>query len=123
MSAQLASSTFNLDANLALLRLYQFHPSLIKVPVIVKVLLKAITQLPGAEYKACIHLVHERLQVRGRACLWAFVFCFQCILAIYKSIFSQECNCKPNINGMCSDDATWLKHISLVRADSREIGN
>ncbi|MEW5299639.1 MAG: hypothetical protein WDW38_004312 [Sanguina aurantia] len=62
VETQLASSTFNLDANLALLRLYQFHPSLIKVPVIVKILLKAITQLPGAEYKACIHLVHERLQ-------------------------------------------------------------
>lgn len=63
---QVSSITFSLDANLALLRFYQFSPASAKTGVIVKVLLKAVMQLPSPDFKACVHLIPERLQV-GRA--------------------------------------------------------
>lgn len=58
-----APSTYNLDTNLALLRLYQFQPHSVKPVVLAKVLLKTLMQLPSHDYKICVHLVPERLQV------------------------------------------------------------
>lgn len=59
---QVASKSFDLEANLALLRLYQFQPHLAKPAVLAKVLVKALMQLPSPDYKLCIHLVPERSQ-------------------------------------------------------------
>uniref|UniRef100_A0A7S0X0D0 Eukaryotic translation initiation factor 3 subunit K n=1 Tax=Chlamydomonas leiostraca TaxID=1034604 RepID=A0A7S0X0D0_9CHLO len=59
---QVSKNTWNLDANLALLRHYQFAPSTAKINVLAKLLLKALAQLPDSEFKICIHLVPERLQ-------------------------------------------------------------
>ena len=61
---QVSSSTYNLDANLALLRFYQFAPSTVKIITLAKVLLKALMQLPSPDYKTCIYLIPERIQVR-----------------------------------------------------------
>lgn len=63
--AQIASNTFDLDANLALLRFYQFQPTAVKPALLAKVLLKALMQLPGQDFKVCVHLVPERLQADG----------------------------------------------------------
>lgn len=59
---QVANSTYSLDANLALLRFYQINPPSTKVALVAKVLLKAIMQLPNPDFKACVHLLSERLQ-------------------------------------------------------------
>lgn len=59
---QVSTNTYNLEANLALLRLYQFQPSSVKTSVLVKVLLKAIMRLPSSDFKICIHLIPEKLQ-------------------------------------------------------------
>ena len=61
---QVATKTFNLDNNLALLRFYQFSPVSVKPQVVAKVLIKAMMQLPNQDFKSCITLVPERLQVR-----------------------------------------------------------
>lgn len=59
---QVAKNTYNLEANLALLRLYHFQPTTVKTSLVVKILLKALMQLPSPDYKVCIHLIPEKLQ-------------------------------------------------------------
>lgn len=59
---QAKQNTYNLDANLALLRFYQFQPSKVKIHILARVLLKAMMQLPRSDYRACVHLIPEKLQ-------------------------------------------------------------
>ena len=54
---QIASKTFDLSTNLVLLRMYQFFPERTNSTVLVKVLVKALTQLPGNDFALCVHLV------------------------------------------------------------------
>jgi hypothetical protein len=42
------------------------QPQSVKVQLVAKVLLKAIMQLPLPDFKACVHLLSEKLQVRSR---------------------------------------------------------
>lgn len=65
--AQCAEQKYDLDANLSLLRFYQFMPASTNVPILAKVLMKALMQLPSSDYKCCLHLVPERVQVRPAA--------------------------------------------------------
>ena len=67
---QATQNTYDLDANLALLRFYQFQPQDCKIDVLAKVLLKALAQLPSSDFKTCLHLLPEQLQVRARHCSW-----------------------------------------------------
>ena len=41
-----AGSSYDLDANLATLKLYQFHPEALKVPIVAKIFVKALMHLP-----------------------------------------------------------------------------
>lgn len=59
---QVSTNTYSLDANLALLRFYHVQPQSVKVQLVAKVLLKAIMQLPLPDFKACVHLLSEKLQ-------------------------------------------------------------
>ncbi|GFR43664.1 hypothetical protein Agub_g4771 [Astrephomene gubernaculifera] len=59
---QVANRTWNLDANVALLRFYQFSPASVKSQIIAKILIKAIMQAPQQDYKSLITLLPERLQ-------------------------------------------------------------
>ncbi|KAL6748508.1 eukaryotic translation initiation factor 3k [Haematococcus lacustris] len=63
VNEQIAAGSFNLDVNLALLRHYQFQPTTAQISSLAKVLMAALAQLPASDYKTCIHLVPERLQV------------------------------------------------------------
>lgn len=61
----MSSSSYSLDANLAVLRFYQLSPDLTKSATVAKILLKALMALPGADFKVCMHLVPDSLQVVG----------------------------------------------------------
>ena len=47
VTAQCTGGTYDLDANLAVLKLYQFHPEFNNVPVVVRILLKALITAVG----------------------------------------------------------------------------
>lgn len=69
---QIANKTWNLDANVTLLRFYQFCPANVKSQLIAKILVKAIMQAPNQDYKSCITLLPERLQqVTDARKMWA----------------------------------------------------
>jgi len=62
VAAQCKGNTYDLDANLALLKLYQFHPDTTNVEVVSKILLKALMKLPSTDYITCSYLIPERVQ-------------------------------------------------------------
>jgi hypothetical protein len=59
------SAPYNLDANLAILWHYKFQPQSAKIDVLAKILILALSQLPGSDYRTCIRLVPGGLQVRS----------------------------------------------------------
>lgn len=61
VAAQCAQSTYDLDCNLAVLKLYQFHPDTTNVAVVSKILLKAMMSLPSTDYITCTYLIPERV--------------------------------------------------------------
>ena len=61
VDAQCASQSYDLEPNLAVLKLYQFHPETLKVPVVAKILVKALMNLPETDFLACTYLIPERV--------------------------------------------------------------
>jgi translation initiation factor 3 subunit K len=55
--AQAAENTYDLEANLAVLKLYQFNPTYFQLQVVSMILLKALTNLPHTDYTMCKCLV------------------------------------------------------------------
>jgi hypothetical protein len=60
------SSTYNLDANLTILRLYQIRPASINNKVVAHILLKALMQLPKPDFQLCVYQLAEKTQVGRR---------------------------------------------------------
>lgn len=54
---------FDLELNLALLRFYQFEPDLLNIDIVALILCQALTLLPDAQFKICLHLLSESAQV------------------------------------------------------------
>eukprot|EP00794_Sanderia_malayensis_P017629 gene17629-19383_t len=59
---QAIENTYNLDANLAILKLYQFNPSMFKEAVTCQILLKALMNLPHTDFTLCRCLISETFQ-------------------------------------------------------------
>lgn len=62
VEAQCSENTYDLDGNLAVLKLYQFHPDKANVAVVSKILLKALMKLPDTDFITCAYLIPERVQ-------------------------------------------------------------
>eukprot|EP00475_Leptophrys_vorax_P041765 TRINITY_DN78820_c0_g1_i1.p2 TRINITY_DN78820_c0_g1~~TRINITY_DN78820_c0_g1_i1.p2 ORF type:complete len:222 (-),score=1.24 TRINITY_DN78820_c0_g1_i1:140-805(-) len=60
---QIASRTYDLDANLTLLRLYMFEPARVNVSKISRILTKAMMALPRTDVTLCLCLIPERYQI------------------------------------------------------------
>jgi len=50
---QVQENFYNLEANLAVLKLYQFNPTLFKADIVTSILLKALTSLPHTDFVLC----------------------------------------------------------------------
>lgn len=50
---QAAQNTYDLEANLAALKLYQFNPVMLKMDITYTILLKALTNLPHTDFTLC----------------------------------------------------------------------
>eukprot|EP00250_Pteridium_aquilinum_P023251 c26495_g1_i1 orf=520-1236(-) len=60
---QVNHQTYSLDANLCLLRLYQFEPSRMSVQTVARILVKALMALPAPDFNLCMFLIPEKLQM------------------------------------------------------------
>ncbi|CAG8648153.1 6896_t:CDS:2, partial [Paraglomus occultum] len=59
LGAQLQNEEYDLMANLAILKLYQFNQHLINDRVIINILVKALTATPNPDFNLCLYLLHE----------------------------------------------------------------
>lgn len=59
---QVRENTYDLEANLAVLKLYQFNPTYVNKVVIMQILLKALTNLPHTDFILCKCLIDSAKQ-------------------------------------------------------------
>lgn len=57
---QLEQDTYDIDANLALLKLYLLHTDTTKVEIIEGILLKALTAFPATDFALCMYQIPEK---------------------------------------------------------------
>ena len=60
---QVSTGSYDLDANLALLRHYNFSPDKAHIGCLARLLIKAQMRLPAHDFAQMLHLVPERVQV------------------------------------------------------------
>ncbi|WZY86266.1 hypothetical protein YC2023_032650 [Brassica napus] len=63
VNEQVTSQTYSLDANLCLLRLYQFEPERMNTHVVARILIKALMAMPTPDFSLCLFLIPERVQM------------------------------------------------------------
>lgn len=63
VNEQVSSKTYNLDANLSLLRLYQFEPERLSVQIVARILIKALMAMPAPDFSLCLFLIPEHVQM------------------------------------------------------------
>ncbi|KAI7869575.1 armadillo-type protein [Spinellus fusiger] len=60
LNAQCKNGEYDLMANLAVLKLYQFNPNLANTSVIINILAKALTAVPAPDFNLCLYLLSEQ---------------------------------------------------------------
>lgn len=65
LDAQCKNNQYDLEANSAILKLYQFNPGLFKSEVVEKILLKALTNLPHPDFILCELLIDSSKLTQG----------------------------------------------------------
>jgi translation initiation factor 3 subunit K len=63
VNEQVSSQTYSLDANLCLLRLYQFEPERMNTQIVARILIKALMAIPAPDFSLCLFLIPERVQM------------------------------------------------------------
>merc|ERR1719420_1594452 len=57
VDVQVRENGYDLEANLALLKLYQFNPGLFNATAVFRILVKALTNLPNTDFDLCKSLL------------------------------------------------------------------
>ncbi|CAN1773822.1 Eukaryotic translation initiation factor 3 subunit K [Linum perenne] len=65
VNEQVASQTYSLDANLCLLRLYQFEPVRLSTQIVARILVKALMAMPAPDFSLCLFLIPERVVLKS----------------------------------------------------------
>lgn len=65
LDAQCKNNQYDLEANSAILKLYQFNPNLFKSEIVEKILLKALTNLPHPDFILCELLIDSTKLTEG----------------------------------------------------------
>ncbi|PWA75868.1 eukaryotic translation initiation factor 3 subunit K [Artemisia annua] len=63
VNEQVSSESYSLDANLCLLRLYQFEPERMSTQIVARILIKALMAMPAPDFSLCLFLIPERVQM------------------------------------------------------------
>ncbi|KAL6496445.1 Eukaryotic translation initiation factor 3 subunit K [Orobanche gracilis] len=63
VNEQVSSRTYSLNANLCLLRLYQFEPARMSTQIVARILIKALMAMPAPDFSLCLFLIPERVQM------------------------------------------------------------
>lgn len=66
VNEQVSSQTYSLDANLCLLRLYQFEPERMSIQIVARILIKALMAMPAPDFSLCLFLIPEHVQLEDQ---------------------------------------------------------
>ncbi|KAG6428531.1 hypothetical protein SASPL_112783 [Salvia splendens] len=61
VNEQVSSQTYSSNANLCLLRLYQFEPERMSTQIVARILIKALMAMPAPDFSLCLFLIPERV--------------------------------------------------------------
>lgn len=61
VNEQVSCQTYSLDANLCLLRLYQFEPDRMNIQIVARILIKALMAMPAPDFSLCLFLIPEQV--------------------------------------------------------------
>ena len=61
VNTQAREKAYDLEANLALLKLYQFNPTYSNLEVVMQILLKSLTNLPHTDFVLCKCLLSQEV--------------------------------------------------------------
>eukprot|EP00172_Hildenbrandia_rubra_P003260 Plantae.Rhodophyta-Hildenbrandia_rubra.ctg4972.p1 GENE.Plantae.Rhodophyta-Hildenbrandia_rubra.ctg4972~~Plantae.Rhodophyta-Hildenbrandia_rubra.ctg4972.p1 ORF type:complete len:236 (+),score=32.90 Plantae.Rhodophyta-Hildenbrandia_rubra.ctg4972:42-710(+) len=59
---QVQEGLYDSDANLSILKMYQFHPASYNATVVSKILIKALMTLPSPDFLCSLYLIPDRMQ-------------------------------------------------------------
>lgn len=141
LDAQCKNNQYDLEANSAILKLFQFNPGLFKSEIVEKILLKSLTNLPHQDFILCellidsskltsgniqdIILMHKRLELCQFKAFWSE-------LATKEELFSEVVGFKESIrNFIChvvgityqNIRASLLKDLLGLGDDQEELQN
>ena len=77
---------YDLEANLALLKLYQFNPTYSNLQVVVQILLKSLTNLPHTDFVLCKCLLSQEVLEDPKV---DFLYSIECRHSSYDSIVNR----------------------------------
>ncbi|XP_042047306.1 eukaryotic translation initiation factor 3 subunit K-like [Salvia splendens] len=66
VNEQVSSQTYSSNANLCLLRLYQFETERMSTQIVARILIKALMAMPAPDFSLCLFLIPERVQMEDQ---------------------------------------------------------
>lgn len=103
------SEGYDLEANLALIRIYVTQPEKAKIWLLGQILVKTMMQLPETDFSTVLHLIPVKMQVRHENWSELHKFHFSC-LVFYKHCMESSVSKKA----MKPDDSKRLLLCALV---------
>lgn len=113
MEEQARDNTYDLDANLAVLKFYQFNPHQVNLEVTYLILLKAISNLPHSDFVLCKALLlpsmlkDEKLQ----KIIDIADILEQCDFALFWSVVESKKDLFENVTGFYDSIRKFVCHV------------
>eukprot|EP01112_Ceratiomyxa_fruticulosa_P015018 TRINITY_DN4369_c0_g2_i1.p1 TRINITY_DN4369_c0_g2~~TRINITY_DN4369_c0_g2_i1.p1 ORF type:complete len:209 (+),score=39.03 TRINITY_DN4369_c0_g2_i1:125-751(+) len=115
---QVSQNTYHQEANLALLKLYQFYPSSSNTAIISLILLKALMALPTTDFLLCSYLIPEKIQTDESLNL-IFTIASHLECAKFKEFWTEATKLPNRIPGF--DDAVRVFILGVLLATYQSV--
>ncbi|KAJ4824556.1 Eukaryotic translation initiation factor 3 subunit K [Turnera subulata] len=107
VNEQVSSQTYSLDANLCLLRFYQFEPERMSTQIVARILVKALMAMPAPDFGLCLFLIPERVQMEEQ---------FKTLIVLSHYLEVCLCLCNFSCSNVWSERSfTYLFHLQTGR--------
>merc|ERR1712032_1662941 len=95
VNQQVEENTYDISANLAVLKLYQFNPSYFMLDVVSKILLKTLMSLPSSHFTLCKSLIDQSYQDTPE--IGRIIFLHHLLETCNFSVFWKEIDATPQL--------------------------
>lgn len=92
---QVEENSYDISANLAVLKLYQFNPTYFMLDVVSKILMKTLMSLPSSDFTLCKSLIDQQYQDKPE--IGRVIFLHQLLETCNFEVFWQEIGATPEL--------------------------